>query len=291
MPLPKAADGRIVPAVDVSNWLRSAAPTSEDRLFWHVYGRGDRSSDQFVPGWRYSFVTALETGRTSWTTLLDAVPWGRRTTRPPSPLPNCKCLVTRLVQARQWQAGDPEIWIVMDSGYDVAYLSHALADLPVVLVVWSSGRPTALGPATWLTIWTDLGRAPRTIDAYARGPAEYLLMCEREAVDAVTRGRHRAARHTVRARNRPLSSTSVRVPPGRAVAQQTGRADGGARHVGFAVSSHYAVALAGPARLPTGLKPGPDALPNRSTTSISWCPRRLPASGDSSGGRPVRAGH
>lgn len=26
----------------------------------------------------------------------------------------------------------------------------------------------------WLRIWTDLGRAPRTIDAYARGLAEYL---------------------------------------------------------------------------------------------------------------------
>ncbi|MEU5547582.1 hypothetical protein AB0G85_35335 [Streptomyces sioyaensis] len=36
--------------------------------------------------------------------------------------------------------------------------------------------------ATWLTIWTDLGRAPRTIDAYGRGLAEYLLMCEREGV-------------------------------------------------------------------------------------------------------------
>lgn len=34
--------------------------------------------------------------------------------------------------------------------------------------------------AVWLQIWTDLGRAPRTIDAYARGLAEYLLMCERE---------------------------------------------------------------------------------------------------------------
>ena len=36
--------------------------------------------------------------------------------------------------------------------------------------------------ATWLQIWTDLGRAPRTIDAYARGLAEYLVMCEREGV-------------------------------------------------------------------------------------------------------------
>jgi hypothetical protein len=37
--------------------------------------------------------------------------------------------------------------------------------------------------ATWMQIWADLGRAPRTIDAYARGLAEYLLMCEREGVD------------------------------------------------------------------------------------------------------------
>lgn len=40
--------------------------------------------------------------------------------------------------------------------------------------------------AAWLTICADPGRAPRTIDACARGPAEYLLMCEREDVDPVT---------------------------------------------------------------------------------------------------------
>ena len=28
--------------------------------------------------------------------------------------------------------------------------------------------------AEWLGIWVDLGRAPRTVDAYARGLAEYL---------------------------------------------------------------------------------------------------------------------
>jgi hypothetical protein len=43
--------------------------------------------------------------------------------------------------------------------------------------------------AAWLTIWTDLGRAPRTIDAYGRGLAEYLLMCECEDVDPVTANR------------------------------------------------------------------------------------------------------
>lgn len=43
--------------------------------------------------------------------------------------------------------------------------------------------------AGWLRVWTDLGRAPRTIDAYARGLAEYLEMCEREDVDPLTASR------------------------------------------------------------------------------------------------------
>ncbi|MFD5467739.1 transposase [Kitasatospora sp. NPDC127059] len=38
------------------------------------------------------------------------------------------------MHAGQWQTGDPQIWIVMDSGYNVAHLAHAMADLPVVLV-------------------------------------------------------------------------------------------------------------------------------------------------------------
>ncbi|WP_327073007.1 transposase [Kitasatospora purpeofusca] len=133
-PLPRAADGRIVLAVDVSNWLRPDAPTSDDRLFCHVYGRGGRSKDQFVPGWPYSFVAALETGRTSWTALLDAVRLGRADDATAVTADQLRDVVTRLGQTGQWHDGDPEIWVVMDSGYDVAYLSHALADLPVVLV-------------------------------------------------------------------------------------------------------------------------------------------------------------
>ena len=37
--------------------------------------------------------------------------------------------------------------------------------------------------AEWLRVWADLGRAPRTIDAYARGLAEYLRVCERDGTD------------------------------------------------------------------------------------------------------------
>ena len=47
--------------------------------------------------------------------------------------------------------------------------------------------------AGWLRIWADLGRAPRTIDAYARGLAEYLEVCEREGVDPVAANRAHVA--------------------------------------------------------------------------------------------------
>jgi len=40
LPVPRAADGRLVLGVDVSPWLRPDAVTSTGRLFCHVYGRG-----------------------------------------------------------------------------------------------------------------------------------------------------------------------------------------------------------------------------------------------------------
>ncbi len=75
LPLPRAADGRLMLAVDVSNWLRPEAATSPDRLFCHVYGRG-KGQAQMIPGWPYSVIAALEPGRTSWTAVLDAVRLG-----------------------------------------------------------------------------------------------------------------------------------------------------------------------------------------------------------------------
>ena len=70
--LPRAADGRLVLGVDVSPWLRPDAATSPDRLFCHTYGRG-KGNAQLIPGWPYSFVAALEPGRTSWTAPLGRV--------------------------------------------------------------------------------------------------------------------------------------------------------------------------------------------------------------------------
>src|SRR5205807_7712860 len=48
LPLPRAADGRLVLAADVSNWLRPGAATSPERLFCHVYGRG-KGQAQMIP--------------------------------------------------------------------------------------------------------------------------------------------------------------------------------------------------------------------------------------------------
>jgi hypothetical protein len=76
LPMPQAADGRLVLAVDVANVLRPDAPTSADCLFSDVCGRSGRSSDQCVPGWPYSFGAVLESGRTSWCQPLDAVRLG-----------------------------------------------------------------------------------------------------------------------------------------------------------------------------------------------------------------------
>jgi DDE superfamily endonuclease len=131
--LPRAADGRIVLGVDVSNWLRPDAATSPDRLFCHVYGRG-RSADQFIPGWPYSFVAALETGRTSWTALLDALRLGPADDVAEATAAQLREVVERLITAGHWHQGDPLIWIVADAGYDLPRLAFVLADLPVVVL-------------------------------------------------------------------------------------------------------------------------------------------------------------
>ena len=63
-------------------------------------------------------------------------------------------------------------------------------------VTWADRWPV-LGrherAAEWLRVWADLGRAPRTIDAYARGLAEYLQVCERDGTDPLTASRAQVA--------------------------------------------------------------------------------------------------
>lgn len=57
--------------------------------------------------------------------------------------------------------------------------------------------------AEWLRVWADLGRAPRTIDAYARALAEYLNSCEAAGVDPITANRAHLASFVRELTSRP----------------------------------------------------------------------------------------
>ncbi|MGD3112590.1 NF041680 family putative transposase [Streptomyces sp. YGL11-2] len=130
VPLPRAADGRLVLAADITCWLRPDAHTSPQRILCHTYGRG---KDQHipVPGWPYSVICALETGRSSWTAPLDALRLAPGDDAATATARQMRELVGRLMEARQWKDGDPEILIVVDAGYDVPRLAFLLKDLPV----------------------------------------------------------------------------------------------------------------------------------------------------------------
>ena len=134
LPLPRAADGRLVLAVDITSWLRPEAHTSPDRILCHTYGRG-KDTHIMIPGWPYSMVCALETGRHSWTAPLDArrlAPGDDAATVTTTQL---RQVVTDLIAAGRWRPGDPDILIVADAGYDGPRLAFLLADLPVAVLV------------------------------------------------------------------------------------------------------------------------------------------------------------
>ena len=87
-----------------------------------------------VPGWPYSVVAALETGRTSWTAALDAM-------RLPPGVDVAALTTTqirpggaRLLAAGQWREGDPPILVVLDAGYDVPRIAYLFDDLPVEIL-------------------------------------------------------------------------------------------------------------------------------------------------------------
>src|SRR4051812_48707041 len=133
VPLPRDSSGRIMLAVDVSAWLRPDAATSPDRLFCHTYARG-KGQAQMIPGWPYSFVAALEPGRSGWTAVLDAVRLRPTADAPAAPPPRVRQVLARLRQAGQWREGDPPVLVVFDAGYDVTRLAWLLRDLPVDLL-------------------------------------------------------------------------------------------------------------------------------------------------------------
>ncbi|CAM5669487.1 hypothetical protein SATRM34S_07107 [Streptomyces atroolivaceus] len=65
-----------------------------------------------VPGWPYSVVAALETERTSWTVVLDAVRLEPGADVAAVTTVQICEVVERLVAAGQWKPSDPEVLVV-----------------------------------------------------------------------------------------------------------------------------------------------------------------------------------
>src|ERR1035437_1626529 len=86
---------------------------------------------QLIPGWPYSFVVALEPGRTSWTLPLDAVRLGPEDDATEAAAAQLRDVVARIIAAGRWKPGDPDILIVLDAGYDLTRLAWLLAGLPL----------------------------------------------------------------------------------------------------------------------------------------------------------------
>jgi hypothetical protein len=162
VPLRRWDDGRIRLACDVSNWLRPGAETSPERLFCHTYARG-KGNAQLIPGWPYSWVAALEPGRTSWALPLDAVRLGPADDATAVTAAQLRDVIARLIAAGHWKPGDPDVIIVLDAGYDLARLAWLLADLPADVtgrlrgdrVMYSPAPPRPARPAA------TGGRRPR----------------------------------------------------------------------------------------------------------------------------------
>jgi hypothetical protein len=181
-PVPRAAGGRLVLAVDVTSWLRPEAHTSRSGSCATPTAAA-KTPTSWSPAGPHSVVCALETGRHSWTAPLDAQRLAPSDDAATVTATQLRQVVTDLITARQWQPDDPDILIVADAGYDGPRLSFLLSDLPVAVLVrmrsdrvlrrpapphtpQTKGRPRRHGgefvfgdPATWgepdITTHTD----------------------------------------------------------------------------------------------------------------------------------------
>jgi hypothetical protein len=105
-------------------------------------------------------ICALESGRSSWTAPLDALRLRPGDDAATVTARQMRELVERLIEAGQWSAGDLDVLIVVDAGYDVPRLAFLLKDLPVqVLGRMRSDR--VLRRAVPTRAPGTLGRPPR----------------------------------------------------------------------------------------------------------------------------------
>ena len=71
---------------------------------------GEGRASPADPGWPYSFVAALEPGRTSWTALLDAVRLGPTDDATAVPADQLRAVLDRLIAAGHWRDATRTRW-------------------------------------------------------------------------------------------------------------------------------------------------------------------------------------
>jgi site-specific recombinase XerD len=80
---------------------------------------------------------------------------------------------------------------------------RATVDTPEAIAARWPALASSSSAVGWLLLQRDLGRSPRTVQAYARSLADYLGFCDRAGVDAVAAGRAEIARYVRDLRERP----------------------------------------------------------------------------------------
>src|SRR4029453_14935384 len=95
--------------------------------FCHTYARG-KGKHQMIPGWPYSIIAALEPGRTSWTAMLDAQRVAPGADLAVVTVAQIRDVGGRLIGAKQYTPGEPDILIVLDAGYDLPRIALLLDD-------------------------------------------------------------------------------------------------------------------------------------------------------------------
>ncbi|WP_232832333.1 NF041680 family putative transposase [Nocardiopsis sp. FIRDI 009] len=148
LPLPRLHH-RLVLAADVSPWLRPDAWTSPERSWCHTYGRGTGQAEM-VPGWPYSVIVALEEGSTSWCAPLDILRLAPDQDPTVATAAQLREVVKRLREAGHHTDGDPDVWVVVDAGYDSPRLAFLLDDLPVRVLGRLRSDRVLYGPAEHL---------------------------------------------------------------------------------------------------------------------------------------------
>ncbi|MDH6128240.1 transposase [Kitasatospora sp. GP82] len=130
-------DGPLMFDVDASTYPRPSAECSPGRGHPPCRCDGDRKT---IPGWQFQWITGLEWGSTSWTLPVDV-----------ARIPPASCPVSATAEQIRRVAhhldnlgrlridGQAAPLFILDQGYSASGLTHALANVPVQLLVRIAG--------------------------------------------------------------------------------------------------------------------------------------------------------